>query len=145
MAITFFCQKCGKRFDLDERMVGRRARCKQCQHEFVIPNPSAPAPAAELRPAPRPVASRGRPTAPVPPPPPPRGPAPAPPPPRPRPRGPPPPRARPPPPPPAPKSPVHAPFGLEDEPANPSSYSPPSSFPMAGDDEEFLPPRLGKP
>src|SRR5690349_14463649 len=108
MAITFFCQKCGKRFDLDERMVGRRARCKQCQHEFVIPNPSPPAPAAELRPAPRPVAPRGRPTSPV----------------------------RPSPSRPAPKSPAHDPFGLEDEPANPYSYPSPSSFPMAGDDEE---------
>jgi DNA-directed RNA polymerase subunit RPC12/RpoP len=37
MALTLFCQKCGKRFDLDENMAGRRARCKQCQHEFVIP------------------------------------------------------------------------------------------------------------
>ena len=45
MAHTFFCEFCGKRFDVDEALIGKRARCKDCKHEFVIPghtSPSAP-------------------------------------------------------------------------------------------------------
>ncbi len=37
MAHTFFCEFCGKRFDVDETLIGKRARCKDCKHEFVIP------------------------------------------------------------------------------------------------------------
>src|SRR5262245_34368499 len=39
MAHTFFCEKCGKRFDVDPALVGRRAKCKQCQNGFLIPGP----------------------------------------------------------------------------------------------------------
>jgi hypothetical protein len=34
---TFFCPNCGKRFDREESLAGRKARCKDCQHVFVIP------------------------------------------------------------------------------------------------------------
>ncbi len=37
MEHTFFCDRCGKRFDVDEALIGKRARCKDCKHEFVIP------------------------------------------------------------------------------------------------------------
>jgi hypothetical protein len=34
MAIVLFCEKCGKRYDLDLALAGKRVRCKQC--EFVM-------------------------------------------------------------------------------------------------------------
>src|SRR3954451_16136415 len=37
MAHTFYCEKCGKRFDVDPALIGKRAKCKQCQHVFLIP------------------------------------------------------------------------------------------------------------
>src|SRR4051812_4750887 len=93
MALTVFCQKCGKRFDLDERMAGRRARCKQCQHEVIPPG--------RRRPAGSPMVAAAR---------------------SPHPAAPPPSAPRSPPPRPAPPEkgpPVHDPFGLQDSAENP--------------------------
>jgi hypothetical protein len=51
MAHTFFCEKCGKRFDVDERLIGKLARCKDCRHVFPIPGlkPAAPSRAQDAR------------------------------------------------------------------------------------------------
>ena len=49
MEHTFFCDNCGKRFDVDAALAGKRARCKDCHHEFVIPGL---APAAVAKPDP---------------------------------------------------------------------------------------------
>ncbi|WP_435005199.1 HEAT repeat domain-containing protein [Tundrisphaera lichenicola] len=42
MAITFHCESCGKRFDVDEGLAGKRAKCKQCGLSFVIPGATFP-------------------------------------------------------------------------------------------------------
>lgn len=50
MAIAFSCEGCGKSFSVDDRLAGKRSRCKQCGHVFQIPGPS-PAQPAPQRPA----------------------------------------------------------------------------------------------
>jgi DNA-directed RNA polymerase subunit RPC12/RpoP len=45
MSIVFLCERCGHRFDVDDDLAGKRARCKHCGHVLVIP-----APALRLRP-----------------------------------------------------------------------------------------------
>lgn len=37
MGIVFFCQSCGKRFDVEARMAGKRGRCKGCGQQMAIP------------------------------------------------------------------------------------------------------------
>lgn len=37
MAITFACEKCGKPFEVADELAGKRCRCKQCGHTFLIP------------------------------------------------------------------------------------------------------------
>jgi hypothetical protein len=46
MGHVFFCGKCGKRFDVNPALIGKRARCGDCQHVFLIPD-LEPAPAAQ--------------------------------------------------------------------------------------------------
>ncbi len=56
MAHTFFCKKCGKRYDVDPAMIGKRARCKACQRVFAIPDFSSAAGRLPDQPAARPAA-----------------------------------------------------------------------------------------
>jgi len=58
MAHTFFCPNCGKRFDREESLAGKKARCKDCQHVFVIPAPAGQRPAPPARSQPRPSPAR---------------------------------------------------------------------------------------
>jgi hypothetical protein len=37
MAIVFFCQSCGARFEVDPRMAGKRGHCKKCGQYMAIP------------------------------------------------------------------------------------------------------------
>jgi hypothetical protein len=41
MTFTFSCEKCGKLIEVDESMVGKKGRCKQCGHIFPIPSAQA--------------------------------------------------------------------------------------------------------
>jgi hypothetical protein len=41
MAIAFRCERCGKQYQVDQSLAGRRGRCKQCGHPFSIPGPAA--------------------------------------------------------------------------------------------------------
>jgi DNA-directed RNA polymerase subunit RPC12/RpoP len=41
MSIAFRCERCGKTFQTDASNAGKKARCKQCGHAFVIPRPKA--------------------------------------------------------------------------------------------------------
>jgi HEAT repeat protein len=44
MIIALTCQGCGKKYEVDGALAGKRARCKRCKTEFTIPVPrSAPA------------------------------------------------------------------------------------------------------
>jgi hypothetical protein len=56
MAHTFFCEKCRKWFEIDERLIGRLARCKDCGHVFPIPC-LEPAVSSQAREAHRPAAA----------------------------------------------------------------------------------------
>ena len=58
MAYTFFCPNCGKRFDRDESLAGKKARCKDCQHVFVIPAVAGQRTAPAARSQPRPSSTR---------------------------------------------------------------------------------------
>ncbi|MFO0951296.1 MAG: hypothetical protein U0835_09120 [Isosphaeraceae bacterium] len=42
MALSFSCPQCGKTFQTDESYAGKKCKCKQCEHIFLIPAPSAP-------------------------------------------------------------------------------------------------------
>ncbi len=42
MTIAFSCPQCGKGFDVDGALAGKRCRCKQCGHLFSIPIPKTP-------------------------------------------------------------------------------------------------------
>jgi len=58
MLIVFTCENCGKRFQVDERLQGKRGRCSDCGHVMRIPRTAAAGPAAPgalLAPAPEPV------------------------------------------------------------------------------------------
>jgi hypothetical protein len=57
MQHTFYCQHCGKRFTVDESLIGRRGRCKQCHNEIVIP--ALPVEARPESPKDRPMAAQG--------------------------------------------------------------------------------------
>jgi hypothetical protein len=37
MGIVFFCQSCGSRFEVDDRMAGKRGRCRNCGQYTTIP------------------------------------------------------------------------------------------------------------
>src|SRR5262245_60712040 len=37
MAIVFFCQSCGARFDVPDRMSGRTGRCNKCGQTMAVP------------------------------------------------------------------------------------------------------------
>jgi uncharacterized protein YjbJ (UPF0337 family) len=37
MAIVFFCQSCGARFEVEDRMAGKKGRCKKCGQAMPIP------------------------------------------------------------------------------------------------------------
>ncbi|MDR3635796.1 MAG: YIP1 family protein [Isosphaeraceae bacterium] len=39
MGIAFSCPQCGKQFDVDPGLAGKKCRCKQCGHLFSIPVP----------------------------------------------------------------------------------------------------------
>ncbi len=52
MTIKFSCEQCGKQFEVDETMAGKRCKCKQCGHIFPVPA------AASSRPATSPAPSR---------------------------------------------------------------------------------------
>src|SRR5436305_1174714 len=54
MTIVFSCANCGKRFERDDSVAGKKGKCKQCGHIFVIPTLRAVAP----QPASRQPASR---------------------------------------------------------------------------------------
>ena len=58
MAYTFFCPNCGKRFDREENLAGKKARCKDCQHVFVIPAVAGQRTAPVARSQPRPSPAR---------------------------------------------------------------------------------------
>jgi hypothetical protein len=52
MTIVFSCANCGKRFEVDGGVAGKKGKCKQCGHIFVIPTPSSwPQPEAPNQPA----------------------------------------------------------------------------------------------
>jgi S1-C subfamily serine protease/HEAT repeat protein len=42
MQLSFSCPSCGKDYDLPWSLAGKRARCKQCGNDFVIPTPFEP-------------------------------------------------------------------------------------------------------
>lgn len=42
MQLTFPCPNCGKEYDLPWSMAGKKARCKRCSKDFVIPAPFEP-------------------------------------------------------------------------------------------------------
>src|SRR5262249_9090822 len=44
--IAFFCANCGKDFRTDESLAGKKCKCRQCGHIFVIPGAKAPPAAA---------------------------------------------------------------------------------------------------
>ncbi|WZO98607.1 hypothetical protein EP7_000187 [Isosphaeraceae bacterium EP7] len=52
MAIVFFCQGCGARFDVSDDLAGRKARCKKCGHVAAVPPANPHAAAAILTPRP---------------------------------------------------------------------------------------------
>jgi hypothetical protein len=39
MTMTFSCERCGHRFEVDESLAGKSGRCKQCGHEMRVPSP----------------------------------------------------------------------------------------------------------
>ena len=39
MLIVLSCPGCGKRYELDSKLAGKRARCRQCAQEFRVPTP----------------------------------------------------------------------------------------------------------
>ena len=39
MKIAFPCESCGHRFQVDESLAGKKCKCKQCGHVFLIPSP----------------------------------------------------------------------------------------------------------
>jgi hypothetical protein len=41
MSINLSCEKCGKLYEMPDSVAGKRARCKQCGHEFRIPVPAS--------------------------------------------------------------------------------------------------------
>jgi DNA-directed RNA polymerase subunit RPC12/RpoP len=48
MLIVFSCANCGRKFEKDESLAGKKGRCNDCGHVFLIPTPSgraSPAPA----------------------------------------------------------------------------------------------------
>ena len=52
MTIRFRC-KCGRKFEVPDKMAGRKARCTDCGLTFLVPAPKAPAPKATTSPAPK--------------------------------------------------------------------------------------------
>jgi hypothetical protein len=56
--LVFSCPRCGKSFQVDERLAGGRARCTQCETVTRLPLPAETAPPVVLRP----VASAAQPT-----------------------------------------------------------------------------------
>ena len=51
MPISFECDRCHRRYQVDDHLAGKRVTCKVCQHPLVIPDASvieSPPPAAEL-------------------------------------------------------------------------------------------------
>jgi hypothetical protein len=40
--ISFTCEACGHRFELDESLAGKQGHCKHCGREMVVPSPEAP-------------------------------------------------------------------------------------------------------
>ncbi|MFO0911205.1 MAG: HEAT repeat domain-containing protein [Isosphaeraceae bacterium] len=69
MVIAFTCGNCGKEFQTDASLAGKKCKCKQCGHIFVIPGgspapaPARPAPVRSADPPSRPGAAASRPTA----------------------------------------------------------------------------------
>ncbi len=53
MLLVFSCANCGRKFEKDDSLAGKKGRCKDCGYVFVIPTPSR-------RPEPVPVGSAGR-------------------------------------------------------------------------------------
>jgi hypothetical protein len=49
--ISFTCEKCGKQFQVDEHILGKRGRCLQCGHVMRISSTFAAPPAATAEPA----------------------------------------------------------------------------------------------
>jgi len=41
MSIAFACEHCGKQYEVDAELTGRRARCSRCQTVFRVPEPAA--------------------------------------------------------------------------------------------------------
>jgi hypothetical protein len=39
MKLTFSCERCGHRFEVDESSAGKHGRCKRCGHEMTVPSP----------------------------------------------------------------------------------------------------------
>jgi hypothetical protein len=42
MTILVACEKCGFRYKLKDELAGKKAKCKECQAVFVVPQPMAP-------------------------------------------------------------------------------------------------------
>jgi DNA-directed RNA polymerase subunit RPC12/RpoP len=65
MLIVFSCANCGKKFEKDEGLAGKKGRCKDCGHVFVIPTLSRMASSTTARAPDRVVGAgdNGRPTA----------------------------------------------------------------------------------
>ena len=66
MAIAATCPQCGKRYNLDDALAGKKAKCKQCQSVFRIS--AEPAAAITTTPAPAPAMATNRPAPAAPPP-----------------------------------------------------------------------------
>ena len=50
MSIAFSCENCGKDFQTDASFAGKKCKCKQCGHVFVIPAPRTSASSGSVKP-----------------------------------------------------------------------------------------------
>lgn len=50
MSISFSCPNCGKDFKTDAGLAGKKCKCKQCDHVFVIPAARGASPSGSVRP-----------------------------------------------------------------------------------------------
>ena len=44
MAISFACHQCGRRYQVDEGLAGKRVKCKECEAVLSVPAPEAARP-----------------------------------------------------------------------------------------------------
>jgi len=67
MSLAFQCERCGKDFNVANELAGRRGKCKQCGHVFVIPSGQPTRESSSVS-SPRPASQRTSPRATTPPP-----------------------------------------------------------------------------